>query len=211
MNNIFVFGTSDGVILRWNIENGGESEEIEISKKPEVTCHPLLCSIVTSCCRISFIISSWIPPGIMSSSDSSMVMDFIYTVGQINQRSYRSFMVLLNQLPLIAFGSPPPLPFLLIHFFKATETNTKSFLIGTSTGLPSLSLHFSHLFCVVSQERFMKCQWKAMEKRNSFNKFSKSNPPIRYLQFILKHGASQLSGTPLHPSPHLLAVESPVG
>lgn len=35
-NNIFVLGTTDGVILRWNMEGGGETEEIEISRKSEV-------------------------------------------------------------------------------------------------------------------------------------------------------------------------------
>jgi hypothetical protein len=35
-NNVFVLGTTDGVVLRWNIESGGEAEEIDISKKTEV-------------------------------------------------------------------------------------------------------------------------------------------------------------------------------
>jgi hypothetical protein len=77
-NNIFIFGTSDGVILRWNIESGGESEEIEIAKKPEVSSS-LFSSLLTldSCSpslphtspliRISFTTSSLTPQVTMSS------------------------------------------------------------------------------------------------------------------------------------------------
>ena len=35
VNKIFIFGTTDGSILRWNMEGGGECEEIELSKKPD--------------------------------------------------------------------------------------------------------------------------------------------------------------------------------
>jgi len=35
VNHLFVFGTTDGSILRWNMEGGADCDEVELSKKPD--------------------------------------------------------------------------------------------------------------------------------------------------------------------------------
>lgn len=103
-NNIFVLGTTDGVILRWNMEGGGETEEIEISRKSEDTIHKVF----------------------MDSTANHVIVsckngEAFYIHGRSNKPKKLSKLV--GNIESVAFDRQ-----------KATEANTKSFLIGTSTG-----------------------------------------------------------------------------
>jgi hypothetical protein len=157
-NNIFIFGTSDGVILRWNIESGGESEEIEIAKKPEVThslCPYLLLTVGQDIFHNLFI----------DSTGHHVIIGLNNGEGYyLHSRSTKpkKLSKLHGVIESVAFDRIRVET--LLHIFRhshslhsqATETNTKSFLIGTSTGpsppLPSLITSFVSLSVSVIRE-----------------------------------------------------------
>mmetsp|Transcript_13019 Transcript_13019/g.19636 ORF Transcript_13019/g.19636 Transcript_13019/m.19636 type:complete len:1090 (-) Transcript_13019:185-3454(-) len=103
-NNVFVLGTSDGVILRWNIEAGGDAEEIELSKKVEDNIH----DIFIDCTAHHVIVS-------LKNGDA-------YYLHSRSSKA-RKLSKLNGSVECVAFDRT-----------RATEASTKSLLVGTSTG-----------------------------------------------------------------------------
>lgn len=104
VNRLFVFGTTDGSILRWKMDGGGDCEEIELSKKPDDNIKHLFVDPTGN-----HVIAS------LKNGDSYY----------LHSRSTKPKKMSKLQGTIESVG-----------FDKAlvSESNTKSFLVGTSSG-----------------------------------------------------------------------------
>ena len=104
VNRLFIFGTTDGTILRWNMDGSGDCEEIELTKKPDDNIKHLFVDPTGN-----HVIAS------LKNGESFY----------LHSRSTKPKKISKLQGSIEAVG-----------FDKAliTDTSTKSFLVGTSSG-----------------------------------------------------------------------------